>query len=232
MVCANKNIAKAEKETMAIRIVIANDHRIFRQGLRALLEKEPGMKVVGEADDGLKTIALVRKLTPHVVITDVNLPNLNGIEATRQILADYPAMRIIVLSKHADRNHILNMLKVGACGYLLKDSPLEELVKAIRLVFDGKTYLSPGVTEVVVKDYARTDLPPDQPDLTQLTAREREVLKLVVEGKSTKQIAGLMKISVKTIETHRQKIMSKLGTHSVADLTKYALREGLTSLES
>jgi DNA-binding NarL/FixJ family response regulator len=217
---------------MAIRILIANDHHIFRQGLRALLEKEPGMKVVGEADDGLKTVALVRKLTPHVVITDVNLPNLNGIEATRQIHTDYPSIKIIAYSMHADRHQVLNMLKVGACGYLLKDSPFEELVKAIRLVFDGKTYLSPGVTEVVVKDYARIDLPFDQPDLTQLTAREREVLKLLVEGKSTKQIAGVLQISVKTVETHRQKIMQKLGTHSVADLTKYALREGLTSLEN
>jgi DNA-binding NarL/FixJ family response regulator len=217
---------------MDIRILIANDHHIFRQGLRALLEKEPGMKVVGEADDGLKTVALVRKLTPHVVITDVNLPNLNGIEATRQIHTDYPSIKIIAYSMHADRHQVLNMLKVGACGYLLKDSPFEELVKAIRLVFDGKTYLSPGVTEVVVKDYARIDLPFDQPDLTQLTAREREVLKLLVEGKSTKQIAGVLQISVKTVETHRQKIMQKLGTHSVADLTKYALREGLTSLEN
>jgi DNA-binding NarL/FixJ family response regulator len=217
---------------MAIRILIANDHHIFRQGLRALLEKEPGMKVVGEADDGLKTVALVRKLTPHVVITDVNLPNLNGIEATRQIHTDYPSIKIIAYSMHADRHQVLNMLKVGACGYLLKDSPFEELVKAIRLVFDGKTYLSPGVTEVVVKDYARIDLPFDQPDLTQLTAREREVLKLLVEGKNTKQIAGVLQISVKTVETHRQKIMQKLGTHSVADLTKYALREGLTSLEN
>ncbi len=217
---------------MAIHILIANDHQIVRQGLRCLLEKEPGMKVVGEADDGLKTVALARKLTPHVVIMDVNLPNLNGIEAARQILADYPAIKIIVFSKHADRYQILNMLKAGACGYLLKDSPFEELVKAIRFVMDSKTYLSPGVTDVVVKDYVGSVLPFDQTDLIQLTAREREVLQLVARGKSTKQIAGFMQISVKTVETHRQKIMQKLGTHSVADLTKYALREGLTSLDS
>ncbi len=217
---------------MAIHILIANDHQIFRQGLRALLEKEPGMKVVGEADDGLKTVALVRNLTPHIVIMDVNLPKLSGIEATRQILTDYPAIRIIAFSMHADRYQILNILKVWACGYLLKDSPFEEPIKAIRLVMNSKTYLSPGVTDVVIKDYVGSALPFDQIGFSQLTAREREVLQFVAEGKSTKQIAGLMQVSVKTVETYRQKIMRKLGTHSVADLTKYALREGLTSLEN
>jgi DNA-binding NarL/FixJ family response regulator len=217
---------------MAIRILIANDHQILLQGLKALLEKEPGMKVVGEADDGLKTVALARKLTPHVVIMDVNLPNLNGIEATSQILADHPAINIIAFSMHADRHQILNMLKAGTSGYLLKDSPFEELVKAIHLVIVGRTYLTPRVTDIVVKNYLASDLPFDQFGFSQLTAREREVLQLVVEGKRTKQIAELMKISVKTVETHRQKIMSKLGMHSVADLTKFALREGLTSLES
>jgi DNA-binding NarL/FixJ family response regulator len=217
---------------MGIRIVIALDHQIFRQGLRSLLEKEPDMEVVGEADDGFKTVALTRELTPHVIIMEVNLLNLNGIEATRKILADYPDMKIIVYSTHLERYQILNMVKAGAHGYLLKDCSFEEMAKAIRLVMANKTYLSPGVVEVVVEDYVRSGSPPDQLGLSQLTAREREVLQLVAEGKSTKQIAELMQISVKTAETHLQKIMQKLGTHSVADLTKYALREGLTSLES
>jgi DNA-binding NarL/FixJ family response regulator len=216
---------------MAIRILIANDHLIFRQGLRALLEKEPGMKVVGEADEGIKTIDLARKLTPHVVIMEVNLPNLDGIKATRQILADNPAIKIIAFPMHADRYQILNMLKVGACGYLLKDCPFEELVKAIRLVMDGKTYLSPGVTDVVFKSYVGSGLHFDQIGYSRLTSRELEVLQLIAEGKSTKHIARLLQVSVKTVETHRQKIMRKLGKHSVADLTKHALREGLTSLE-
>jgi DNA-binding NarL/FixJ family response regulator len=217
---------------MAIRILIANDHQIFRQGLRALLENEPGMKVVGEADEGIKTVALARKLTPDVVITDVNLPKLNGVEASHQILSELPKTKVIAFSMHADRHNILNMLKVGVCGYLLKDCPVEELVKAIRLVMDGKTYLSPGVTDVVFKDYVGSGLHFNQIGYFQLTAREREVLQLIAEGKSTKHIAGLMQVSVKTVETHRQKIMRKLGTNSVADLTKHALREGLTSLES
>jgi DNA-binding NarL/FixJ family response regulator len=163
---------------------------------------------------------------------DVSLPNLNGIEATRQILADYPEMKIIVFSTHIERYQILNMLKAGAHGYLLKDCTFEELAKAIRLVMANKTYLSPGMAEVVVKDYVQSGPPPDQTGFSQLTAREREVLQLVAEGKSTKQIAELMQISIKTAETYRQRIMQKLRTNSVADLTKYALREGLTSLES
>jgi DNA-binding NarL/FixJ family response regulator len=217
---------------MAIHILIASDHQIFRQGLRALLEKEPDMKLVGEAYNGLETLVLARKLTPHVVIMDVNSPNLDGIKTTRQILADYPPIKIIAFSMHADRYQILNMLKVGACGYLLKDCPFEELVKAIHLVMDGKTYLSLGVTDVVFKDYVGSGPLFNQIGSSQLTFRELEVLQLIAEGKSTKQIAGLMQISVKTVETHRQKIMRKLGTYNIADLTKHALREGLTSLES
>jgi two-component system response regulator NreC len=217
---------------MGIRIVIALDHQICRQGLRSLLEKEPDMEVVAEAGDGLKTVALARELTPHVVIMDVNLPNLNGIEATRQILADYPEMKIIVYSTQVERHPILNMLKAGVHGYLLKDCSFEELAKAIRLVMANKTYLSPAVSEVVVKYFVRSGPSPDQLGFSQFTARERELLQLLAEGKSTKQIAELMQISIKTAETHRQRIMQKLGTHSVADLTKYALREGLTSLES
>jgi DNA-binding NarL/FixJ family response regulator len=217
---------------MSIRIIIADNHLMIRQGLKALLGKEPDMEVVGEAGDGFKTVALARKLTPHLVIMDVSLPNLNGIEATRQILADYPEMKIIVFSTHLERYQILNMLKAGAHGYLLKDCTFEELAKAIRLVMANKTYLSPGMAEVVVKDYVQSGPPPDQTGFSQLTAREREVLQLVAEGKSTKQIAELMQISIKTAETYRQRIMQKLRTNSVADLTKYALREGLTSLES
>ncbi len=215
---------------MGVRIIIANDHQILRQGLRALLEKEPDMEVVAEAGDGLKTVALVRELTPHVVIMDVNLPILNGIDASRQILSEYAKIKVIALSMHGDRRFVINMLKAGAHGYLLTDCPFEELAQAIRLVMANKVYLSVGVTEVVVKDY--TQRPgPDQTAFSVLTPREREVLQLMAEGKNTKQIAELMHLSIKTAETHRQKIMHKLGTNSVADLTRYALREGLTTLE-
>ncbi len=217
---------------MGIRIIIADDHQILRQGLKTLLEKEPDMEVVAEAEDGRKTVILVQELTPDVVIMDVNMPDLNGIEATRQILSDYPEMKVIALSIHADRRFVINMLKAGAHGYLLKDCAFEELAQAIRLVMANKTYLSPGVAEIVVKDYVFRIPGLAQTAFSLLTAREREVLKLVAEGNSNKQIAGIMQIGVKTVEGHRQKIMQKLETRSVAELTKYAIREGLTTLES
>jgi two-component system, NarL family, response regulator NreC len=217
---------------MGIRIIIADDHQILRQGLRTLLEKEPDMEVVAEAEDGRKTVILVNDLTPHVVIMDVNMPDLNGIEATRQILTEHPDMKIIALSMHADRRFVINMLKAGAHGYLLKDCAFEELAYAIRLVMANKTYLSPGVAEIVVKDYVSRIPSPVQTAFSVLTAREREVLQLMAEGKSTANIAELLHISIKTVETHRQQIMHKLGIRSVAELTKYAIREGLTSLES
>ena len=218
-------------KSMAITIIIADDHQILRQGLKTLLEKEPDMEVVAEAEDGRKTVTLVREFTPHVVIMDVNMPDLNGIEATRQILSEYPEMKVIALSMHADRRFVINMLKAGAHGYLLKDCAFEELAQAIRLVMASKTYLSPGVAEIVVKDYVHRLPGPAQTAFSVLTAREREVLQLMAEGKSTAQIAELLHISVKTVETHRQQIMHKLGMRSVAELTKYAIREGLTSLE-
>jgi DNA-binding NarL/FixJ family response regulator len=223
---------RANKEKiMGITIIIADDHQILRQGLKTLLEKEPDMQVVAEAEDGRKTVTLVREFMPHVVIMDVNMPDLNGIEATRQILSEYPDMKVIALSMHADRRFVINMLKAGAHGYLLKDCAFEELAQAIRLVMASKTYLSPGVAEIVVKDYVHRLPGPAQTAFSVLTAREREVLQLMAEGKSTAQIAELLHISVKTVETHRQQIMHKLGMRSVAELTKYAIREGLTSLE-
>jgi two-component system, NarL family, response regulator NreC len=172
---------------MGIRIIIADDHQILRQGLRTLLEKEPDMEVVAEAEDGRKTVILVDDLTPHVVIMDVNMPDLNGIEATRQILTEHPDMKIIALSMHADRRFVINMLKAGAHGYLLKDCAFEELAYAIRLVMANKTYLSPGVAEIVVKDYVSRIPSPVQTAFSVLTAREREVLQLMAEGKSTAQ---------------------------------------------
>lgn len=216
---------------MAIRILIADDHQILRQGLRTLLEKEPDMEVVAEAEDGRKTVALVREVIPHVVIMDVNMPDMNGIEASRQILSELPEVKIIALSMHADRRFVINMLKAGAQGYLLKDCAFEELAHAIRLVMANKTYLSPGVAEIVVKDVVHRMPGPAPSAFSVLTAREREVLQLMAEGKSTSQIAELLSISVKTVETHRQQLMHKLGMRSVAELTKYAIREGLTSLE-
>ncbi len=215
---------------MAIRILLADDHKIVRQGLRTLLEKEPDMEVVAEAEEGRMAVRLARKLAPQVVIMDVGMPDLNGIEATRQVLADTPGLKVIALSMHSDRRFVVNMLKAGASGYLLKDSAFEELAAAIRVVMLNKTYLSPGVSDIVIKDYVQGPRE-DSSVFSVLTPREREVLQLMAEGKSTKQIADRLHVSVKTIETHRQQIMTKLGIHSVAELTKYAVREGLSSLE-
>jgi DNA-binding NarL/FixJ family response regulator len=216
---------------MGIRIIIADDHQIMRQGLKSLLEKEPGMEVVAEADTGRKTVSLVREFLPQAVIMDVEMPDMNGIDACRQILEEFPHIKIIALSMHADRRFVVNMLRAGAQGYLLKDCAFEELVQALRLAMANRTYLSPGVAEVVVKDYAKPDPPPALAESPALTNREREILQLMSEGKRSSQIAELLHISVKTVDTHRQQIMHKLGTRSVAELTKYAIREGLTSLD-
>jgi DNA-binding NarL/FixJ family response regulator len=217
---------------MKAKIIIADDHQIVRQGLATLLAKEADMEVVAEAENGRQAVQLVKDLAPQVVIMDVNMPDLNGIDATRQILSHNPETKIIALSMHADRRFVVNMLKAGASGYLLKDCAFEELASAIRLVLANKTYLSPGVSDIVIKDYVQGLSTPRSSAFSVLTAREREVLQLMAEGKPTSQIAELLHISVKTVETHRQQVMHKLGIHSIAELTKYAIREGLTSLDT
>jgi len=215
---------------MAIKVLIADDHQIVRQGLRTLLEREPDLEVVAEADNGRSTVRLARESHPEVIIMDVAMPDLNGIEATRQIISEMPKVKVIALSMYADRRFVSNMLKAGASGYLLKDCASEELVRAIRVVLAHKTFLSPGVADIVVKDYVQTPLGPEASVFNILSNREREVLQLMAEGKSTNQIAELLHVSVKTVETHRQQMMQKLKMHSVAELTKYAIREGLTTL--
>jgi DNA-binding NarL/FixJ family response regulator len=217
---------------MSIKILIADDHQILRQGLRTLIEKDPDLKVVAEAEDGRKTVRLVEELQPQVVIMDVNMPELNGIEATRQIIAKAPGVKVIALSMHTDRRFVINMMRAGASGYLLKDCAFEELSQAIRLVLDNKTYLSPGVAEIIIKDYVAGLPHQGSAAYSVLTPREREVLQLMAEGKSTSQIAEVIHVSVKTVETHRQQIMHKLGIRSIAELTKFAIREGLTSLDA
>jgi len=217
---------------MTIKIILADDHQIVRQGLRTLLAAEPDMEVVAEADNGRATLRLVQELKPQVVIMDISMPGLNGIEATRQILFESPEVKVVALSMHSDSLFVLNMLKAGASGYLLKDCALEELVKAIRTVVAQKTYLSHGVSDIVIKDFVSSWSATSSSAFAVLTAREREVLQLMAEGKSTTQIADSLCVSAKTVEAHRKQIMDKLGIHSVAELTKYAIRQGLTSLEA
>jgi two-component system, NarL family, response regulator NreC len=215
---------------MTTRIILADDHRIMRQGLRVLLDGQPGFTVVAEAENGRRAVELAAELRPEVVIMDVTMPELNGVEATRRIITQRPETRIIALSIHSDRRFVLQMFKAGAAGYLLKDCAFEELTRAIRSVLDGQAYLSPGIAGLVVGEFLRNLTGEGAPSFPSLTAREREVLQLMAEGKSTKEIAGRLKVSVKTVETHRRQVMEKLQLGSVAELTKYAIREGLTSL--
>ena len=216
---------------MAIKILLADDHRIFRESLSTLLEQQTDIEIIAQANNGQTAVQLAKKLLPDVVIMDIGMPDLNGIEATRQILSKESQIKIIALSMYSDRKFVAEMLKAGASGYLLKDSAAEELIQAIRTVIGGGTYLPPSLTDLVVENYVRNPTRTEKGAFSALTPREREVLQLMAEGKSTKRIAGNLHISIKTVETHRLNIMEKLDIHSVAELTKYAIREGLTSLE-
>lgn len=211
------------------RVLLADDHKILRQGLRTLLEQEKDIQVVGEADNGRLSVELTGELAPDVVIMDVAMPDLNGIDATRRITEADPRTRVLALSMHSDGRYVRGMLQAGARGYILKDCAAEELTHAIRTVMAGQVYVSPGVTGTIVNDYVRQLTAADQP--ATLTRREREVLQLLAEGGSTANIAAGLHLSVKTIETHRKRIMDKLGLRSIAELTKYAIREGITTVD-
>lgn len=216
---------------MAFRIILADDHKIVREGLGSLLSGEKDMELVGEAEEGRQAVSLVQQLKPDVVILDISMPGLNGMEAARQMLADRPDLKVVALSMHRDARYVVGMLKAGARGYLLKDCAYDELAQAVRTVLDGRTYLSPEVADVVVEGFI-TQLQEDpSPRASMLSPREREVLQLLAEGSSTRSIAEKLAVSVKTVETHRRNIMQKLNIQSVAELTKFALREGITSLE-
>jgi two-component system response regulator NreC len=214
-----------------MKILIADDHGVVRQGLKALIETEADMQVIGEASDGQQVVQLTRQLSPDVVLMDIAMPNLNGVEATRQILEENPDIRIIALSVHSDKHFVTGMLKTGASGYVLKSCLFEEVLRAIETVKDGNYYLSPKITDVVVDDYKYYMATLNKASEVRLTPRERQVIQLLTEGKSTKQIALLLHVSSKTIDTNRRDVMNKLGIFSIAELTKFAIKEGLTSAE-
>jgi DNA-binding NarL/FixJ family response regulator len=216
---------------MSIKVLLVDDHAIIREGLRSLLERQPGMEVIADTDDGRKAIELVREHLPDIVVMDITMRGLNGIEATRQITQDFPAVKVIALSIHSKRRYVTDMLSAGASGYILKECLFDELVQAIHAVVAGGRYLSPRITDVVVDDYVKRLSAVNNSPLETLTSRQREVLQLVAEGKSTKQIALELHVSTKAIEANRRQIMDKLDIHSIAELTKYAVREGLTTLE-
>ena len=216
---------------MSIRVLLADDHAIIRQGLRMLLEKQPDIEVVAEAEDGRNAFELAREMAPSVAVMDITMPNLNGVEATRQIINEFPEVRVIALSIHSNKRFVSDMLRAGARGYILKECLFDELVQAIRVVATDGSYLSPRIAGVIVEDYVGRLSTADDSLSAILTSREREVLQLVAEGKSTKQIASELYVSPKTVEANRRQIMEKLDIHSIAELTKYAVREGLTALE-
>jgi len=218
-----------EHHTATTNVLLADDHQLMRQGLRSMLDEQEGLHVIGEADDGRTAVRLVKELRPDLVIMDVTMPDLNGIDATRQIRAENPRVKVIALSMHAERQFVMEMLGAGASGYLPKDCPVDELLTAITAVMRGDTFLSPKVTGLLVKEVVG-GVPEAGAFCGTLSPREREVLQLVAEGKSSKEIALMLHLSSKTVEGHRRQIMDKLKLYSVAELTRYAIREGVTSL--
>ena len=215
---------------MGPRIIIVDDHRLLRAGLKSMLEKED-FQVVGEADDGRNAARLIATLKPEAVITDISMPGRNGIEFTRQIHREFPDVKVLVVSMHSETRFIMESFAAGASGYLLKDSGFEEITVALKVVLAGRKYIGPEVAEVVVGRAVAQWLSASQCELPKISSREREVLQLVAEGKSTKEIAAILYVSIKTVETHRRQIMGRLNLPSIAHLTKFAIREGITSVQ-
>ena len=218
---------------MMIRLLLADDHQLMRDGLKALIAEEKDMMLVGEAENGFETIRMAEQKNPHVIIMDVAMPDLNGIEATRQILQINPMVKVVALSGHSSKEFVRQMLDAGASAYLLKSRAYEELTQVVHEVIAGRKYLSPEIAGGVVDEYVELSSSFDENSaFIILTPREREVLQQLSEGASTKEIAGALNISVKTVETHRRNMMEKLNLHSVAELTKYAISEGITTLDT
>ncbi|MCJ7579524.1 MAG: response regulator transcription factor [Candidatus Aminicenantes bacterium] len=215
-----------------IRVLLADDHSIVRQGLRAILDQTEDVEVVAEARDGMEAVKKTKKFLPDIVLIDIGMPVLNGIEATRQIKKRFPAVKVLVLTMHTTEEYILQVLHAGASGYIVKMSAAQELLEAIRAVYQGHFFLSPSVSQKVVGEYIQRTKDMIELDIMDvLTTREREVLQLIAEGRSNKEIAGLLFISVKTVETHKAHLMQKLELHTTTDLVKFAIKKGIISQE-
>lgn len=212
-------------------VMIVDDHQIVRDGLKAILHLEEGIGVIAEADNGRSALRLVEELKPEIVIMDIAMPDMNGIDATRRISAEHPHVKVLILSMHHDKRMVVEVFNAGARGYLLKECAADELLRAIKTLLQGETYLSPKISSLVVKDlvtYRQGEVPSG---ICSLSSREREVLQLLAEGKSMKEIAFTLDVSLKTVEAFRKRLMDKLKVNSIAELTKIAIREGLTSLD-
>ncbi|MEZ4649268.1 MAG: response regulator transcription factor [Candidatus Eisenbacteria bacterium] len=214
-----------------ITILLADDHKIFRDGLRPLLAAEPDMEVIAEAENGRDALRLATEHQPTVAVLDISMPEMSGLEVTRSLAQRAPDVHTIILSMHSDRRFVVEALRAGARGYLLKDSGFEELVHAIRSVVDGGVHLGSAVSEQVVQDYVALAREGEPTGARSLSAREREVLQLLADGLATKEVADRLHLSVKTVESHRKALMDKLEIHSIAELTKYAIRAGLTAID-
>lgn len=219
------------KLVSAIRVVLADDHALVRAGIRALLERLSGIEVVGEADNGREALELIKTSAPNLVLLDISMAELGGLEALPRILKDFPTVKVLILSGHANEEYVLRALRCGAAGYMLKEAAAEELELAIKAVAQDKTYLSPSVSRTVVESYLQRAAGEEGP-IQPLTARQREVLQLLAEGNNTKEIAGTLDISVKTVEAHRLQLMARLDIHDVPGLVRYAIRSGLVSPET
>jgi two-component system, NarL family, response regulator NreC len=221
-------VDEEEQLAMPIRVLLVDDHEIMREGMCALLKRLPDLEVVGQASDGRSAISMAKSFSPDIVIMDIGMPNLNGIEATRQLLEDNPKVKVMALSTHSDGSIVARMLKAGAGGYMLKESAFSELMEGLTAMMEGKTYLCSKIAKVVFSDYVALLSSPQWPGGDGLSSREYEVLQLVAEGKTSKEIAQILHVTAKTVDTHREHIMDKLSIHTVAGLTKYAVREGIT----
>ena len=218
------------RHASATRVLLADDHHLVRAGIRSLLEKIPGIEVVGEASDGRSALDLIKTRMPDLVLLDIAMAELNGLEALSRITKNFPSVRVIILSAHANEEYVIRALRSGASGYLLKDAATAELELALKSITEGKTYLSPSISRTVIDSYlARVG--GEEGPLEQLTSRQREILQMIAEGKNTKEIASTLDISVKTVEAHRLQLMGRLGIYDVPGLVRYAIRNGLVSSE-
>jgi len=216
--------------TSKIRILVADDHTLLRNGIRALLEDEQDIAVVGEAEDGREAVRLVNLLKPNVVLMDIAMPLLNGLEATRQIKREHPEVKVLVLTMYDHEEYFREMLESGAAGYIIKRAAANELVAAIRAVYNGEAVLSPAITRLLLEDYLSHDVHKSENDANALSSREREVLQLIAEGKTSKEIAEILNLSVKTVQSHRTSLMQKLDLHDRGDLIKYAIQKKIIEI--